>query len=259
MASLRCFMQLQPMVSVQFEWFQAGVTGANGVIVPSGHALKQECPYVGIGDVVPGQLDVGKKVTIILQNGKEDAFYVCGIRFCVETLRSPVILLIPAVDRNRDSDFGRGRGSSTYSFTVVLPGVECSSNGGLKRTYAQIEDRAGRPMNLHSGAYGKCGFSTLRSFKHDVFADIDFPLGGGLPAAAASSSSMAPETRRQQLQQQLQQLGQLEQQEIASRLSAAQQLQQIGQEEHRITAEEQADMVIRQWLSSLLKESQPSE
>ena len=110
-------MQLQPVVSVQFEWFQAGVTGRNGrVIVSSGHSLKQECPYVGIGDVVPGQLDVGKKVTIILPNGKEDAFYVCGIRFCVEeTLRSLVILLIPAVDRNRDSDFGRGRGSSTLT------------------------------------------------------------------------------------------------------------------------------------------------
>ena len=159
MAQLFCFRQLDT-VSVRFHWVTHGSKGGSQVI--------NETPYIGKGTVEPGQLDVGKVVTIILQNGNYRGFYVCGIRFCEASKQSPMILLSNVC------------GPPMYSFAVVLPHIEVACSGRLKRTYAQIDQHMS--LNLPSEwcnewRHNRCDIVSVRRFKLDIYADIDFPLG----------------------------------------------------------------------------------
>ena len=74
MASLFLYRQAKP-ISVQFGW-KVGES-------PNFFEVQQrETPYVCLGDVAPGQLDVGKVINVTLPNGLQKLYYVAGIRFC---------------------------------------------------------------------------------------------------------------------------------------------------------------------------------
>ena len=153
---------------VQFEWF-------NG----QWHEVKEDVPFVAIPehDLAPWHLEVGRVVQLTLPSGKQNGFVIAGLYWCHESVASPLVLL------------SRVRSPSMYSFSIVVPGLECRGAGCLKRFYHQVNDRSGCMV---ADREKDKWFRGIRRFTQDTQTDFDFPAPIQPPAqSAAASSSMS--------------------------------------------------------------------